>query len=99
MPLILAALIGALIQAAGSLVGRVLISLCIGYVAFKGVDTSIGLARDAVIQNISALPLLAVQVCSAAKVGKCISILTSALLARLSLQGLTGGTLKKMVVK
>jgi len=99
MPLFIAALIGALIQAAGSLVGQVLISLGIGYVVFSGVDASIGWARDFAVANISALDANTVQALGLMKIGVCISMLTSALVARLTIKGMTGGTIKRMTVK
>lgn len=99
MPLFLASLIGALVQAAGTLVGKVLLSLGIGYVAFQGIDTSITWAKAAVLSNIGAAGAQTVAAAGAMKVGTCISILTSALTARMTLNGLTSGTLKKMVLK
>ena len=45
MPLIIAALWGALIEIAGTLVGKVLVSLGIGYAVYTGVDTSITWAK------------------------------------------------------
>jgi len=99
MPLFIAALIGGLVQAAGTLVGKVMLSLGIGYVAFTGVDASITFARDALIQSFQALPPIAFQVAGAMKLGVCVSIVTSALIARMTLNGLTSGTIKKMVVK
>lgn len=99
MPLFIGALIGALIQAAGSLVGQVLISLGIGYVVFTGVDASIGWARDLAVANISALDPNTVRALGLMKIGVCISMLTSALVARLTLKGMTGGTIKRMAVK
>ncbi|WP_439462631.1 DUF2523 family protein [Roseateles sp. NT4] len=41
MPLFLGALIGALISAAGTLVGRVLLSLGIGYASYSGIDAGL----------------------------------------------------------
>ena len=38
MPLFVAALIGGLVQVAGSIVGRVLIALSIGYVSYSGLS-------------------------------------------------------------
>lgn len=99
MPLFLAALLGGLIQACGSLVGRVLVSLGVGYVAYSGVDTSITWARDFLLDRIGALPANAIAVASTMKLGVCISILTSAILARMVLGGLTNGTLKRMVTR
>jgi hypothetical protein len=99
MPVFIAALLGALVQAAGTLVGKVLISLGIGYVAFTGVDASVEWARTFVMSQISGLGAQTVATASALNLGTCISLLTSALMARLVLNGLTGGTLKRMVQK
>lgn len=99
MPLFIAALIGGLVQAAGTLVGRVLISLGIGYVAFSGIDTSLAWVKDSIVASVSGAGAQALAAASALKLGKCISILISALVARLTINGLTGGVLKKMVHK
>jgi len=99
MGIFLSALIGALVAACGSLVGKVLVSLGIGYATYQGTDLMIGWVRDLAISNMSSLPVNAVRVMSAAKVGTCISILTSALVARLTVNGLTSGTLKKFTLK
>jgi Protein of unknown function (DUF2523) len=95
MPFFVAALLGALIQA----VGKVLISLGMGYFVFTGIDVSITFARDFLLTKVSGLPTQAIAAAGAMKVGVCISILTSALVARMTLQGLTGGTLRRMVIK
>jgi len=99
MPLFIGSLLGALIQAAGTIAGRVLISLGIGFVSFQGIDASILWAKSMVIANISSAGANTIAAASAMKIGTCISILTSALTARLMLNGLTGGTLKKLVYK
>lgn len=99
MPFFVAALLGALIQAAGTIVGKVLISLGMGYFVFTGIDVSITFARDFLLTKVSGLPTQAIAAAGAMKVGVCISILTSALVARMTLQGLTGGTLRRLVVK
>jgi hypothetical protein len=99
MPIFIAALIGGLIQAAGSLVGSVLISLGIGYVAYQGLDTSLNWLRDQIAGSVSGLAAQSMAVLSALNAGAGISILISALAARLVVDGLTSGTLKKMVIK
>jgi hypothetical protein len=99
MPIFIAALLGGLVSAAGTLVGRVLISLGIGYVTFTGVDASIAFAKAAVVAGVGALPANAIAVAGALKIGVCISILTSALVARMTLAGLTSGAVTKMVTK
>jgi Protein of unknown function (DUF2523) len=98
VPIFIASIIGGLVQAAGSLVGRVLIALGIGYITYTGVDASITWARDFLLAKMAAgLPPLAAQLAGTLKIGVCISILSSALVARMTLQGLTNGTLTRMV--
>ena len=99
MPLFIAALVGALIQIAGTLVGKVLVSLGIGLVVYTGVDASISWARDLALSNIQGLPADAVGILSTMKVGVFISMVSSALVVRMTMQGLTGGAIKRMVQK
>ena len=99
MPLWVAAIVGGLIQVAGTLVGKVLLSLGIGYITYTGVDTGIAWAKVQFIANVSGLPADAVQIMGVLKIGTAVSILSSALLARMTLAGLTSGSFKKMVVK
>lgn len=99
MQVFIGALIGALIQVLGTMVGKILVSLGIGYAVFTGVDVSIAYARDMFISRLAAQGGNAVAVASSMKVGVCISIITSALTTRLLLNGLTGGTLKRFTVK
>lgn len=92
-------IVGALIEVAGTLVGKVLISLGIGYASYSAVDTSINWAKDAFFSNVYALPPVAIQVIGVLKVGQCVNMLVSALIARLTLNGMNSGTVKKMVQK
>lgn len=97
MPWFLASLLGGLISIVGTLVGRVLVSLGLTLVTYTGVDTSISWAKAFVVTKIEALPANAVAIAGVMQVGTCISILTSALAARLVMQGLTSGTVKRWV--
>jgi len=99
MPLIVAAIWGAFISMLGTLVGRVLVSLGIGYVTYTGIDTALTWAKSAFLSGLSGLPADALGLAGTLKVGVCVSMLLSAVLARLVLAGLTGGSLKRMVQK
>lgn len=92
----LASLLGGLVSVAGTIVGRVLIALGISAVVFTGVDSSLVWARDYLLTSLQGLPTLALQVASTLKVGVCVSILTSALAARLLLAGLQGGSIRRL---
>jgi hypothetical protein len=99
MQIFIGALIGALIQILGTLVGKILVSLGIGYAVYSGVDLSITYARDFFLAKVAAQGANAVAVASSLKVGVCVSIITSAITTRLTINGLTGGTLKRFTVK
>lgn len=99
MPVFLAALIGGLVSAAGSLVGRILISLGVSYVSYKGLDVLFSGIQTAIQSNISGLPSGVVGLMGILKIGTSINIIFSAIVVRLTLGGLTGGAVKKMVLK
>ena len=100
LPIAAGTIVGALIQVAGTIVGRVLVSLGIGYAVFTGLDTSLDWAKAFVIERISATSAQTVAAASACKVGVCISIIFSALAMRLLLGGMqSGGVLRKFVHK
>lgn len=95
----IASLLGGLVDAAGTLVGRVLLSLGISFSVYKGLDTSLDFLRDSAVSNFQGLPAVSLQLLGLMKVGKVISIVTSALAARMALNGMTSGAIKKMVTK
>lgn len=99
MPVFLAALIGGLVSACGTIVGRVLVSLGFSYVAFTGVNASIDWVRGQFLSGVAGLPSAAVGIMGLMKVGTCVSMLLSAVATRLLISGLTSGTLKRMVLK
>ena len=99
MPLLIQALLGALAAGAGTIVGRVLISLGIGYIAYTGLDTMVGAAKTQFVSSLQGLPGVALQIASVMQLGVCVSILTSAFLTRLLLRGLSSGAVTKMVMK
>lgn len=99
MPIFLAAFGGMLLNIAGSLVLRVLVSLGVGLVAYKGMTTSLDWLKAQAIASVVGLPPDVLGMMSTLKVGNCISIIFSAILARLVIQGVTGDTVKRWVTK
>lgn len=99
MPLFLASLWGGLISVLGTVVGRVLLSLGIGYASFTAVDTSIAFAKAQFLTGLAGLPATALGIMAVLKIGTCVSMLTSALLMRLTLGGMAAGTIRRMVIK
>lgn len=99
MPAVLASLLGGLIQIAGTLAGRVLIGLGIGVVTYTGLSTSLDWLKAQALSSMAGLPADLLGLMSYLKVGVCINVITSAIAARAVIQGLTGDTLKKWVLK
>lgn len=99
MPLFLAALLGGLVQAASSIVGRVLIALGIGYVSYTGINALLGWIKSQVIASLVGAPGTVVAIMGLLKIDVAVSIIFSALAARLVLQGLTSDKVTRMVIK
>ena len=99
MPMFIASLLGGLINIAGTLAGQVLIALGISVVTYTGVDTTLTFLKDGALSSIQALPAGVPALLSYMKVGVCISILSSAMVARMTLTGLTSGAFKRWVHK
>lgn len=98
MPLILA-LIGALQWAMGSLVGQVLLALGISFVTYQGVDTGTAFMKTQAFSSINALPPIMVQLFGVFQIGTAINIIFSAMVARMTMQGIAGGKLTKMITR
>jgi len=99
MPIFIAALIGGLIQAAGTFVGRVLISLGVGYLMFTGLDTGLDYVRGQITASFAGYATQSLAVLSALQAGKALSVICSAFSVRLLLNGLQAGAIKKFIVK
>jgi Protein of unknown function (DUF2523) len=102
MPVFMAALLGGLYAALGHMVGRVLISLGIGYIAFQGFDAGLTVLHDQAMQRLGGLDSLgatAVQLAGVLQIGTCMNMLFSAWSMRLVVSGLTSGVITKMVHK
>lgn len=101
MPLFLAALLGGLVQIAGSLVGRVLVALGISYVTYSGVDLLVGSLRDMALNMLGSAGPTIVGMLGLFQVGTGLGIVFAAIMARLALAGLQLGTgvLTRQVIK
>lgn len=93
------AVIGWLIEACSTIVGRVLLALGISYVSYKGLDGLIDGAKQNFFSSLAGLDPTTVQLLGAMKVGQCVTMICSALVGRLTLAGLTSSGLRKMVLK
>lgn len=99
MPVFIAAIGGMLINLVGTLVGRVLIALGISVVTYTGLSTTLDWLKSQAVNAFGMLPADVFAIMSTLKVGVAISIVTSAIVARMVVNGLTGDTIKKWVYK
>src|SRR5689334_4882567 len=98
MPTFFLTFFGAFLTFVGSLVGRVMVALGIGYAAYSGLTTLMTSLKSQVVSQFAGLPSTAIGILAVTKVDVGISIFFSAIAARLVLNGLTSDVIKKMVV-
>lgn len=99
MPVFVAAIGGMLINLVGTLVGRVLVALGLSVITYTGVNATLEALKSQAVQSFTALPPEVFGMLGMMRVGQCVSIITSAIAARLLLDGLTSDTFKRMVMK
>lgn len=99
MPVFIAAIGGMLINLVGTLVGRVLIALGISVITYTGISVTMDTLKGQAISAFSSLPPEVFGILGILKVGQCISIVTSAIAAKMVIDGLTGDTFKKWIHK
>jgi len=99
MPLFISALLGGLIQASATLVGRVLIALGIGFVTYTGLASLIQATQSSITSSINGVDPAVLQLLGVLEVDTAITMIFSAYAARMVLLGLTSGSLKRMVFK
>lgn len=99
MPVFVAAFGGMLLNLVGTLAGRVLVALGISVVTYTGLNASLDAIKGQALSAFGALPADMLAIMGLMKVGVSISIVSSAITARLVLNGLTGDTFKKWVNK
>ncbi|MBB4225608.1 DUF2523 family protein [Variovorax guangxiensis] len=85
LPWVLAAFFGGLRYVAGSLAVQVLVGLGVGLVTYTGMDISLAYLKQQAIQALGGLPAEVIGALGYAKVGVFINIVTSAMVARMTM--------------
>lgn len=98
MPALVAVIMGALLNIVGSLVGRVLVSLGMSVITYTGMSVTLTWLKSQAVSAALGLPSDVIGMLSTMKVGTSISIIFSAMLARMVVTGLSGDKLKKWVL-
>jgi len=99
MPVFLLSLFGGLGSIVSSLVGRVLVSLAIGYVTYQGVDGLLDVLKDHVFSNLNTTYPEIQAALSMLNIGKAVNVTFSAIVARNIIDGLSGGNITKTKIK
>lgn len=100
MPLLVASLLGGLVDLAGTLAGRVLLWLGFQITTFAGISSSLDWIKAQIASSFSGLSTTALDVLGALHVGTDLAIVAGAITARLALNGLSaGGSISRLVLK
>lgn len=99
MPIFIAAIGGMLINIVGTLAGRVLIGLGIAVITYTGMNTTMEFLKTGALGAMSGMGPEVVSLIAFLKVGVCISIITSAIATRVIINGISGDTFKRWVLK
>lgn len=99
MPIFIAAIGGVLINIVSTLVGRALVALGLSVVTYTGMSMSMGWIKDQLLAQLSGLPADFLAALAYGGVGIGINIITSAILARMLIDGVSGDTFKRFVLK
>lgn len=94
MPAILAALGSLLVRIAGSFAAQMLVGIGVAVVTYTGLDVTLDWLKSQAVTAILGLDPQIVGLLGVMKVGQCISIVTSAIVMRMTLQGFKNGTFK-----
>ncbi len=98
-PVVLPMLATVVVGLVGSVVGRVLVSLGLTIVYYRGISVALGWAEDLFFSNLSGMPALALQIAGVLQIGTCVKILFTTMGIRASLLGLTSDGFKRWVLK
>jgi len=97
-PLLVPALLGGLASVMGSLVGRVLIALGIGFVTYTGISTGMDAVKVSVVSSVQGLPSDAVGLIGFLWIDKGLTVIFSSVAVSLAMRGI-GGSVKRAIWK
>jgi len=99
LPRILASVGGVLLTVLGSFWGRLIAALGFTVVSYSGISVTLDWFHNNMINALNAIPSDIIGLLAYMKVGICINIIITAITLRLTIKGVTGGTLRKWILK
>lgn len=97
-PLVIPALVGGLATAMGSMVGRVILALGVGFVSYTGIEVLVDGLQENIITSVKGLPAQMVGMIGYMWIDKAVTVIFSAVSISISFK-LTDGALKQIVYK
>jgi len=96
----IAALIGnMLLSIAGSVAGSMLAGAGMAVVTYAGVDVALDFLKTQFVQSATSLPPEIVGMMALLKIGSCVSMMISAVVVKMGINGMTSGTVKQWAKK
>lgn len=101
MPAIISTLLSGLLSLVGTFVGRVLLSLGLGFVEYQGIKTLMDTVTSRLTDSLTGLTGFPLMLAWAGffRIDVIISLMVSAIGVKLVLMGLQGNTIKKLIRK
>ena len=99
MPWLAGLIAGAFYQIVGSLIAKALTALAVGVVTYTGVQATIGWLKTGAVSAFLALPPDLIAMLSLMRVGSCVNMVFSAIVVRMTLNGMNSDTVKRWVKK
>lgn len=99
MPVLLASLLGGLIEITATLAGRVMVALGIAAVTYTGMNASLDWLMDQAVVAFAGTGADVMGMLSYMKAGQFLSLISSSMVARSLITGLQGDSIKKWVIK
>lgn len=93
------AICGALVSICATLVGRVILALGMGLVTYTGLNLALDVFRTYFNNAMGSAGATLAGMCGVLQLDVCFSIFVAAALAKLTIAGATGGTIKKLGMK
>lgn len=99
IPVVIAGAVAALASVAGSMAGRVMLALGMQLVTYGGLTVLLNQALSYATLNLDGFSGVGAQIIAAWRIHECLSILAGAVAVRMTLGGLTNGSLTKLVFR
>lgn len=93
----LSSLLGGLVSISGTIVGKVLATMGIGYASFSALDSAFNTLEQYIYNGFTGLSGTSLQIIQILNVDIALSLVLSAVTVKMALSGIQGGFIKKLI--